>query len=226
MYYWHCLLLLLLGFYSTTSSWAQTLPSVDVLYIEPAQPTPSDSISIIYSMTYSSTMGFVRIYDYQQVGDTLNLTICHEAGLGGAITYFRDTIVVPPLGLGGYQLNFELQRGWPDTATGACLASSSFRKGYDTLNFNVGRRNYNTNTTVGDHTVFPNPLGNGQQLNVQLSTPMTYVACYNSTGVLVTEHYLPQEYKTTLPLEDQPAGLYYVVIQSTKGTRTRTVIKR
>lgn len=225
MHYWRYLLIACLICCYHNSSWAQTLPSVDVLSIEPAQPTPNDSISIIYSMTYSSTMGFLLVYDYQQVGDTLHLNICHEAGLGASITHFRDTIVVPPLALGTYCLNFELQRGWPDTI-GNCLYSNNFRTGYDTLNFVVGRRNYNTNTTVGDHTVFPNPLGNGQALQVQLSTPMTYVACYNSTGILVEEQHLSQEYQTTLALEAQPAGLYYVVIEGTEGRRTQTIVKQ
>lgn len=224
MYHLRFSFLLFLGFLYSNNSKAQ-LPSVDLLYIRPTHPTPSDSISIIYKMTYSSTLGQGLQYDYQPLGNTIELKVCHGAGFGAAITSFRDTVVVPPLGLGLYQLNFELQRGTPDSM-GNCIFFGWVATGYDTLNFEVTSTTNNPHTILNDHTIFPNPVGAGQPLRIEVSTPMTYVACYNSTGILVEEQQLSNQYSTTIPLEQQPTGLYYVVIQTTTGRRTQKVIKQ
>ena len=199
------------------------LPRTDTLYTDPTMPVAGNAFDLIYQVTYSSTQGSLIWRDVSQSPGIIRVKVCHAAGLGAAITSFRDTIELPPLAAGTYQVLFELQRGNPDTANLQCLTPSGTTR--DTLDLTV-----QPTLTVPmveaapSLKVYPNPI-QGEQITLESTHPIQQVWCTDGLGRVVQVQQLGGVQQHQWSVADWPRGVYFLMVETTEGLLRQKLIR-
>lgn len=202
---------------------AQSWPRLDTLYTSPANPSPTDSVLLIYQITHNYSVGTIN-QQLLVVNNIYSLNVCQQPGLAAVIDTYRDTTVLAPMPAGNYQINFALQQGYWYNNISYCQSNGS--------TFVQGNHNFTVSPILELTTLLkeslqfsPNPVG-ALPLAITSTLPITGVQCYHSSGVLIKEQALEATYSYNLSLEQQVAGVYYVVVQTEKGNYTQKIIKQ
>lgn len=202
---------------------AQSWPRLDTLYTSPANPSPVDSIMLIYQITHNYSVGTIN-QQLLPVNNIYSLNVCQAPGIAAVIDTFRDTTMLPPRPVGTYQVNFTLVQGYWYSNISYCQSNGgTFLQGNHS--FTVSPI-LDVNTLLKESLQFsPNPVG-ALPLHITSTIPITGVQCYHSSGALVQEQTMEATYNYNLSLEKQVAGLYYVVVQTAQGNYTQKIVKQ
>jgi len=174
-------------------------------------PSSLDSAGNVISVNYS-TFGFVNA-----AANDYSLTASAVAAIDAGVAAGTTSESFPLIPVKMYQSYASALV--PRSTSGGVIDAGAYE-----LNIATGVQPLNTGLSV---LVYPNPSAGIFNLDLTtLSDKNTHLEVYNSLGALVFSVQPPISGRCQLDLQDQPKGVYFIMIQSGLNVIKRTIVRQ